>query len=212
MSKAKNRRPNSDTDRNPKIVPSNFAEKSNKLALAITSPEFSSMEIVGNVKLRPQVTEEDLPALISALSDQSRAIGSGDMSRVEAMLINQATALQSLFTRLTLRGFEQPNMANLEGFLRLALRAQNQCRATLETLASIKNPPNIIAKQANVAIGGPQQVNNHFCSGRPMPLMPQNQLLEQHNESRMDAGTQATSSRPNSTLEALGTLNRPQNA
>ena len=43
--------------------------------------------------------------------------------------------------------------------MRIALRAQSQCRATLETLAAIKNPPMVIAKQANVTTG-PQQINN----------------------------------------------------
>jgi len=37
--------------------------------------------------------------------------------------------------------------------MRLALRAQSQCRATLETLAAIKNPPVVFANQANIAHG-----------------------------------------------------------
>ena len=40
--------------------------------------------------------------------------------------------------------------------MRMALKAQNQCRMTLETLATIKNPPVVFAKQANTA-QGPQQ-------------------------------------------------------
>jgi len=44
--------------------------------------------------------------------------------------------------------------------MRLALRAQSQCRATLETLAVIKNPTTVAyVRQANIA-NGPQQVNN----------------------------------------------------
>ena len=47
-----------------------------------------------------------------------------------------------------------------ETYLRLALKAQGQCRATLETLAVIKNPqPIAFVRQANIA-HGPQQVNN----------------------------------------------------
>jgi hypothetical protein len=38
-------------------------------------------------------------------------------------------------------------------YMRLALRAQSQCRATLETLAAIKNPPVAFANQANIAHG-----------------------------------------------------------
>jgi hypothetical protein len=39
------------------------------------------------------------------------------------------------------------------------MKAQSQCRATLETLAAIKAGPVVIARQANIA-HGPQQVNN----------------------------------------------------
>jgi hypothetical protein len=47
----------------------------------------------------------------------------------------------------------------------MALRAQSQCRATLETLAAIKNPPIVYARQANVTTG-PQQINNGVASPR----------------------------------------------
>ena len=47
----------------------------------------------------------------------------------------------------------------VDRYMRLALKAQGQCRATLETLATIKNPLVVFARQANIA-QGPQQVNN----------------------------------------------------
>ena len=51
--------------------------------------------------------------------------------------------------------------------MRMALKAQSQCRATLETLATIKNPPAVFARQANIA-QGPQQVNNGMMpAGEP---------------------------------------------
>jgi len=43
--------------------------------------------------------------------------------------------------------------------MRMALRTQNQCRMTVETLANIKNSPVIYAKQANISQGH-QQINN----------------------------------------------------
>ena len=49
--------------------------------------------------------------------------------------------------------------------MRLSLKAQGQCRATLETLAVIKNPP-VFAHQANIA-HGPQQVNNTRPTAKP---------------------------------------------
>ncbi len=59
-------------------------------------------------------------------------------------------------------------------YMRLALKAQAQCRATLETLAKIKNPPTLFAQQANIA-HGPQQVNNNPPpSGDDQPMRAQN--------------------------------------
>jgi hypothetical protein len=120
------------------------------------------------------------------------------MKLPEAMLMNQAVALQSLFARLTERGIQQDHMPHLEGFMKLALRAQNQCRATLETLATIKNPPVIFAKQANINHGN-QQVNN----GATAPAThteeiknEPNQLLEvDHGSKTLDTGTTSATGR-----------------
>ena len=51
-------------------------------------------------------------------------------------------------------------MGATDTYLRLALKAQGQCRATLETPTNIKKPrPMAFVKQANIS-HGPQQVNN----------------------------------------------------
>lgn len=105
-----------------------------------------------------------------------------------------------IFGRLVERGMNNDHLPAFEGNMRMALRAQNQCRATLETLAAIKNPPVVFAKQANINHGsGNQQVNN----GTPAPdsvnsprteeiKSEPNQLLEvQHGSEILD--TRATS-------------------
>ena len=38
-------------------------------------------------------------------------------------------------------------MSHRDAFMRIALKAQNQCRMTLETLATINNPPLVFANQ-----------------------------------------------------------------
>ncbi len=45
----------------------------------------------------------------------------------------------------------------MESHRRLALKAQAQCRATIETLADMKNPLVVIARKANIA-NKPQHV------------------------------------------------------
>jgi hypothetical protein len=69
---------------------------------------------------------------------------------------------------LARRATKQEYMKNWEGYLRMALKAQNQCRMTLETLATIKNPP-VFTKQANINNGGQQQVNN---GAEPVAVLP----------------------------------------
>jgi hypothetical protein len=50
-------------------------------------------------------------------------------------------------------------LSQFEAYLKLSLKAQSQCRATIEALAEIKNPKQVaFVQQVNIA-NGPQQVN-----------------------------------------------------
>ena len=81
-------------------------------------------------------------------------MNAGNLEQAEGMLMNQATALQSLFARLAERGMGCTEVGPFETNMRIALRAQSQCRATLETLAAMKNPPPVaFVHQANIAHG-----------------------------------------------------------
>jgi hypothetical protein len=99
-------------------------------------------------------------------------------------------------------------------YMRLALKAQSQCRATIETLAEIKNPkPVAFVQQANIA-NGPQQVNNGPQPGASRARESENQpnkLLEQQRNEWMDAGTPQAAGSGNSTVEALGVVNGTKN-
>ena len=147
----------------------------------------------------------DLPDLAAVLAERAQAVQASDLSGIEAMLTNQATALQSLFVALAERGMGCDKLASFEGNLRMALRAQNQARATLETLAAIKNPPVVFARQANIA-HGPQQVNNGVA--RAGTETAPNEVLEGIGHERMDAGTPGTAGRGNQALEAVGAVDR----
>lgn len=105
----------------------------------------------------------DLVALHKELSRQVDQMRSGNLGKVEAMLYAQAQTLDAMFFNLATRAHRQMGQGDYlyaaDTYMKLALRAQSQCRATLEALATIKNPPVVYAKQANVTTG-PQQVNN----------------------------------------------------
>ena len=102
----------------------------------------------------------DVGSLAVTLRAQMQEVQGGDMKRAEAMLYGQAQALQAIFAHMARRSAKQEYMKNVEAFMRFALKAQSQSRATLETLAAIKNPPVVFARQANINNGGQQQVNN----------------------------------------------------
>ena len=77
--------------------------------------------------------ELSVTGLIKAMNVTVDDISAGDMSRVEAMLIAQAHAMQAIFVDLAGRGARTERMEHRESLLRMAFRAQNQCRMTLET-------------------------------------------------------------------------------
>lgn len=110
---------------------------------------------------KPVMGELHLAECVSALRAKAGAVNRGDLSSAESMLIEQAAALNAIFAEMARRS--AANMGDYldatDRYMRLALKAQSQCRATLETLATIKAGPAIFSRQANIA-HGPQQVNN----------------------------------------------------
>ena len=138
-----------------------------------------------------------LGGLIEALTEQTEAVIERDSSRSEAMLAAQAHTLDAIFNELARRAIDCAYLNKAEKFLRLALRAQAQSRATWETLSAIQNPSVINAQQANIAQGH-QQVNN----------FPQDKLLEKNDGERLDTGTTGATGGVDTPLEALGTVDR----
>lgn len=114
-------------------------DESNSQAMArvVTSPECLSasvLTICQNID-HAQVTE-----MVDELSKQSAAIHNGDMKRTESMLIAQAHTLDGLFATLANKALTDGHVDMLERYMRLALKAQNQSRATLQTLVELKTP------------------------------------------------------------------------
>ena len=182
------------------------------IARLITAPEFAAARAVQAAEgSQGYGAHLDTPELLACLRALSTKVNAGDLAQVESMLANQAVALQSLFVRLAERGLCQTVVPVMESLMKLALRAQSQCRATLETLATVKNPPVVIARQANIA--QQQQVNNHAPAvpTRAREVSPaQNELLEQGNHERLEFGTQGAASGADSHMATVGTVHRPQ--
>jgi len=175
----------------------------------VTSPELAAYRVIKTAEAENISGKIDTPGLVAVLREQFATVNSNDLSRAEAMLIGQATALQTLFSRLAAKAMGQTYTNNMEALMRMALRAQNQCRMTLETLSTIKNPPVVYARQANIS-NGPQQINNHTATpsrARETDFEP-NQLLEQQHGERLDPGTSQTAIGTDSAMAALGASDR----
>jgi chemotaxis protein histidine kinase CheA len=106
----------------------------------------------------------DLVAYMQVLRNSIGKVTDGDLQSVEATLAVQANTLDALFNELARRAMiKDQYLSATESYLSLALKTQNQCRATIQTLAKIKRPATVIAQQANVSTGM-QQVNNHAAT------------------------------------------------
>lgn len=164
--------------------------------------------------------ELSLTEMVAALKEQTGRVTGGDMAGVEQMLAAQMLTMNVMFSELSRRA--ALNMGTYldptEKYLRLALKAQSQCRATAETLAVIKNPP-IFAKQANIA-HGPQQVNNgtsfasstHGRAHAAETVNQQSKLLEDGRDgsTNLDIGAAPAAARGHSTVEAVAAIDRPK--
>lgn len=137
----------------------------------------------------------------------------GDLSAVEAQLVAQAAVLNALFIEmLRVARQNQHYPEAVDRYMKFGLRAQSQCRATLETLAAIKNPPTVFARQANI-VNGPQQVNNNAnvvpgegSRARVEVQQRPTKLLEAHGE-RVDGEATTAASTGDSAMAAVGTVN-----
>ena len=173
---------------------------------AFLAKEASKPTVRGALTISKWQPEFDAWALRVELSEQAAKVLGGDMSRPEVMLLSQAHTLDALFNSLAEKAKDQTGLTQFETMLRLALKAQSQCRATLETLSNIKNPPVIYAKQANFS-NGHQQINNsisapHAGETKNMP----NELLEHTHGERLDTRAQGETIRVNTAMETLGEI------
>ena len=143
----------------------------------------------------------------------------GGTGQADALLTSQAIALNSVFLEMSRRAALNmgEHLGAMETYMRLALKAQAQCRSTLETLAEIHNPKSVaFVKQANIA-GGHQQINNGTGPGEATAADPtreqnnfeQSKLLEETpNGQWLDTGTTPSTVDGDPQMAPMGALNR----
>ncbi|WP_312477614.1 hypothetical protein [Stutzerimonas nitrititolerans] len=159
------------------------------MARTVTSPECLSASVL---TICQNIDHSEINGMVAELKKQTAAVRADDLSRAESMLAAQAHTLDGLFAKLATNALTSPDLDRFERYMKLALKAQNQARATLQTLGELKAPKQIaFVQQAN--IGNQVQVNNdssisrtHARKNKKMP----NELLEVQHGERLD--TRAT--------------------
>lgn len=187
-------------------LPIKAEEREQLKAILALNPKLNAAVLAADFSFHEEL---NLRELVATLDDRCGSVHGGDLKRVETMLVSQAHSLDVMFTHLARRGRSQEGLRQFETHLKLALKAQSQCRATLETLVAIKNPP-IFARQANIA-HGPQQVNNDSAGitrAEQIENKP-NELLEHDHGQRLDTRTKSTAGGGDQELATVEAIHRP---
>lgn len=154
----------------------------------------------------------DLTEAVDIMKEKSDKIIAGDLSELESTLTAQVVSLNAIFNTLAKRSAQ--NMGNYlkstEVYMRLALKAQAQCARTIEILATMKNPPIVYAKQANIAQGHQQINNNPSHAHAEKNINSANELLSEDNNETLDTRGTVETSRLNQDLATLETIHGSQ--
>lgn len=155
-------------------------------------------------------TDLELFASITTLGKQIKEVKDGDLSCAEMTLAAQANTLDLIFNSLVCKAANSQQVAQFETYMRMALKAQNQCRTTYEALVEIKNPkPMAFIKQQNIGLN--QQVNNDAapCTNE-ISVNSSNELLEAQNGEWLDTRATGAAVGTDQELEAVGVIDGGQ--
>lgn len=163
----------------------------------------------------------EISELVGATQQAVERAKRGGTEQADSLLTSQAIALNAVFLEMSRRAALNmgSHLRATETYMRLALKAQSQCRTTLETLAEIKNPRAVaFVKQANIA-GGHQQVNNIAPespgpvpeeTGRAGTKSRRNELLEEISDAQwLDPRAAPAAGAGNPGLATVGAGDRP---
>lgn len=180
------------------------------IAQAALSPEMANASTTADYSqgIFPDICLQDC---IEVLQEDIKAVNGGNLDKLEGMLTAQAEALNAIFNNFAKRAIHSTLMPQLDIYTRLAMKAQAQCRTTVEAIAEIKYPKSAtFIKQANIA--QQQQVNNgkELARAREKNITPTNELLTEAAHATLDTGRTEAAVGVDSGLEAVGAVNRAE--
>jgi hypothetical protein len=178
-----------------------------------TQPEIVAAQAISAVNHRVQIEDLthgikgikgiDTDTLAGEINKHSKALASGDMSQVENMLFSMSHTLQSTFSHYLQLASATSNVNTADSLIRIALKAQNQCRQSLATLGDLKNPKRAtFIKQQNNLL---QQINKENSE---KTICNQNKQSRLEHEQSLDRRTLQGTIQADSRVEAVGEVHR----
>ena len=176
---------------------------------------------------RANVGALSLTDMVESLQAGGQAVNRNDLAAPERMLYAQAVTLNAIFTEMARRA--ALNMGECldatDRYMRLGLKAQAQCRTTIEALHEMKNPrPVAFVQQANIAHGAQQVINGAVADSHAIrasaqagarpgenSISPNEQSGRGSIELPTDTGTTQGAGGANTGLGALETVYRAEN-
>lgn len=154
------------TARKPKAVASDQPDQAktrHKAAMQMTGSLLTAAHMQCNLLGEEVLNGSDLTLAEMYAANHERAgkVIDGDLSGLERRLAVQAASLDMLFNQLASRSVLNmgQHLDAAEKYMKLALKAQAQCRTTVEAIHLMHNPTQII-RQTNIAQGHQQVVNS----------------------------------------------------
>lgn len=125
----------------------------------------AALEFQGQItRWLPDHDKPGLPDFASDLKKRGEKLGGGDLELAGHLLASQALTLDAIFTEMARRsGLNLGEYFDAsERYMRLALKAQANSRATLEALAKLHQPREQTVRHVHVNEGGQAVVADHF--------------------------------------------------
>ena len=175
---------------------------------ALKAKIHTTPSVSNSLALRALHESADWDVMWQGLQEINVQVMNGDLSCAEALLIDQAYVLQSIFSNYPARMTNAEYLSQIDTYSKIALRAQNQCQRTLKTLLEYKNPKRTtFIKQQNNATN--QQINDGELKEIPKKeIKPANELLEVNHDSRLDTRETQEAITVDTELETVGEIDR----
>ena len=110
-----------------------------------------------------------IEASVGVMIEETNAVIKGDLSTLTKTLVGQAATLDTAFTELLRRSYANMGEYNdaAERYMRLALKAQAGCRATIEAINKLHRPHEQVIKHVHVNEGAQAIVADQFHHHAP---------------------------------------------